>query len=241
MAKVKLYDDLPKLPQKTNEQRAHARKILEALYQHYPNPHCALDHRNAFELLCATILSAQCTDVRVNKVTPELFDAYPTPEAMAEAPIQELEELVRSTGFYRNKAKALKTSSQIITNKHNGEVPQTMEELLELFGVARKTANVVLGNAFNINAGVVVDTHVRRFANRYGLTTEKKNTNKIERDLMALFPRESWTDLSHLIIHHGRNVCKARISEPPEHPVCKQYGIFCPCQEMRKRQEEKQV
>lgn len=233
MAKVKLYDDLPKLPKKTDQQKARAREILDALYEHYPDPYCALDHRNSFELLCATILSAQCTDVRVNKVTPELFKAYPTPKAMAEAPVQELEELVRSTGFYRNKAKALKISSQIITEKYNGDVPQTMDELLELFGVARKTANVVLGNAFNINVGVVVDTHVRRFANRYGLTEEKKNTNKIERDLMALFPRESWTDLSHLIIHHGRNVCKARISEPPDHPVCKKYGINCKCQQMR--------
>ncbi|WP_372635522.1 endonuclease III [Fodinibius sp.] len=234
MPKVKLYDDLPKLPKKSDQQKARAREILNALYEHYPDPYCALDHRNAFELLCATILSAQCTDVRVNKVTPELFEAYPTPEAMAEAPIQELEELVRSTGFYRNKAKALKTSSQIITEKHGGEVPRTMADLLELFGVARKTANVVLGNAFNINVGVVVDTHVRRFANRYGLTEEEKNTDKIERDLMALFPRESWTDLSHLIIHHGRNACKARFSEPPDHPVCKKYGINCKCQQMRK-------
>src|SRR5690625_949899 len=234
MPKVKLYEDLPKLPQKTEEQIAHARKILDALYEHYPNPHCELDHRNAFELLCATILSAQCTDVRVNKVTPELFASYPTPEMMARAPIGELEQLVHSTGFYRNKAKALKTSAQIIMDKHGGEVPRTMEELLELFGVARKTANVVLGNAFNINMGVVVDTHVRRFANRYGLTTSKKNTNIIERDLMSLFPREPWTDVSHLIIHHGRNVCKARISEPPDQPVCKQYGFFCKCQEMRK-------
>ncbi|SHF77676.1 DNA-(apurinic or apyrimidinic site) lyase /endonuclease III [Fodinibius roseus] len=234
MPNVKLYDDLPKLPQKTEQEKARAREILNALYEHYPDPHCALVHRNAFELLCATILSAQCTDVRVNKVTPELFEAYPTPEAMAEAPIQELEELVRSTGFYRNKAKALKTSSQTIAEEHGGEVPQTMDELLELFGVARKTANVVLGNAFNINVGVVVDTHVRRFANRYGLTEEKKNTDKIERDLMALFPRTSWTDLSHLIIHHGRNACKARISEPPDHPVCKKYGINCKCRQMRK-------
>lgn len=233
MAKVKLYDDLPKLPRKTDQQKARAREILKALYKHYPNPYCALDHRNPFELLCATILSAQCTDVRVNKVTPELFTTYPTPEMMAEAPVRELEELVRSTGFYRNKAKALKTSSRIITDKHDGEVPQTMDELLELFGVARKTANVVLGNAFNINVGIVVDTHVRRFANRYGLTREEKNTNKIERDLMALFPRESWTDLSHLIIHHGRNACKARISEPPDHPVCKEYGIHCKCRAMR--------
>src|SRR5699024_4782043 len=235
MAKVKLYDDLPKLPQKTDKQRAWAREILDALYEHYPNPHCELTHRNPFELLCATILSAQCTDVRVNKVTPDLFEAYPTPELMAEAPIQELEELVRSTGFYRNKAKALKTSAEIITNEYDGQVPEKMDELLELRGVARKTANVVLGNAFNINMGVVVDTHVRRFANRYGLTEHEKNTDKIERDLMALFPRESWTDLSHLMIHHGRNVCKARISEPPNHPLCRDYGINCKCQPMREK------
>jgi len=237
MAKTKQYDDLPKLPQKTEAEKQRAAEILEALYESYPNPHCALNHRNAFELLCATILSAQCTDVRVNKVTPDLFEAYPTPELMAEAPSEELEELVRSTGFYRNKAKALKQSSQTIVEQYDGEVPQTMDELLELYGVARKTANVVLGNAFNINVGVVVDTHVRRFANRYALTEEEKNTNKIERDLMALFPRESWTDLSHLIIHHGRNVCKARISEPPDHPICQKYGIRCECQEMREAAE----
>jgi endonuclease-3 len=233
MAKTKQYEDLPKLPEKSEEEKARAQEILEQLYEYYPNPYCALDHRNPFELLCATILSAQCTDVRVNKVTPDLFDAYPTPEAMAEAPIQELEELVRSTGFYRNKAKALKQSSQTIVEKHDGEVPQKMDDLLELYGVARKTANVVLGNAFNINVGVVVDTHVRRFANRYGLTEHKKNTDKIERDLMALFPRKHWTNLSHLMIHHGRNACKARISDPPEHPLCKNYGLNCKCQAMR--------
>lgn len=225
---------LPKLPDKSKAQKKRAGELLDALYEHYPNPHCELNHRNAFELLCATILSAQCTDVRVNKVTPELFEAYPTPELMAEAPIQELEELVRSTGFYRNKAKALKTSSQTIVEEHEGEVPKTMKDLLNLHGVARKTANVVLGNAFNINVGVVVDTHVRRLSNRFGLTKEEKNTNKIEKDLMALFPREEWTNLSHLFIHHGRNACKARISEPPEHSICEKYGTHCECRKMRK-------
>lgn len=226
-------DKLPKLPKKSEAEKAYAEELLEELYKHYPNPHCALDHRNAFELLCATILSAQCTDVRVNKVTPDLFEAYPTPELMAEAPIQELEELIRSTGFYRNKAKALKESSQAIVEEHGGKVPQNMKDLLNLHGVARKTANVVLGNAFNINVGVVVDTHVKRLSNRFGLTNEKKNTNKIEKDLMALFPREEWTNLSHLFIHHGRNACKARISEPPDHPVCKKYGKHCECRKMR--------
>jgi endonuclease-3 len=229
----KQYPDLPNLPEKSDEERAYAQEILDVLYEHYPNPYCALDHRNPFELLCATILSAQCTDVRVNKVTPDLFEAYPTPELMAEAPPQELEELVRSTGFYRNKAKALKESSQIIVEKHDGEVPQNMNDLLELYGVARKTANVVLGNAFDINVGVVVDTHVRRLSNRFRLTKHEKNVGKIEKDLMALFPREEWTNLSHLFIHHGRNACKARISEPPDHPICEKFGKACECRSMR--------
>lgn len=229
----KQYKDLSELPEKSDKERGYAQEVLEALYENYPNPYCALDHRNPFELLCATILSAQCTDVRVNKVTPNLFEAYPTPETMAEAPYQELEELVRSTGFYRNKAKALKESSQIIAEEHGGNVPQTMKQLLELRGVARKTANVVLGNAFNINKGVVVDTHVRRLSNRFGLTKHEKNVGKIEKDLMALFPREEWTNLSHLMIHHGRNACKARISEPPDHPICVKYGKECECRKMR--------
>ena len=221
------------LPRKTKEQKEHAEKLLSELYEHYPNPHCELNHKNPFELLIATILSAQCTDVRVNKVTPDLFEAYPTPEAMAEAPLEDLEELVRSTGFYRNKAKSLKEASTTIVEDFDGEVPNTMKELLTLRGAARKTANVVLGNAFNKNVGVVVDTHVKRLANRFGLTREKKNTNKIEKHLMALFPQESWTDLSHLMIHHGRNACKARISEPPEHPICIKYGKKCECWKMR--------
>lgn len=203
------------------------------LLEHYPDPRCELNHTNPFELLIATILSAQCTDVRVNKVTPALFEQYPTPEIMAQAQLEDLEELIRSTGFYRNKAKSLKQSSITIMENFNGEVPQTMKELLTLRGAARKTANVVLGNAFEKNAGVVVDTHVKRLSNRFGLTKEKKNTNKIERDLMALFPRETWTNLSHLFIHHGRNACKARISEPPEHPICIKYGKKCKCWKMR--------
>ncbi len=229
----KLYPDLPELPDKTDDERAYARQLLSDLYEYYPNPRCELDYRDPFELLCATILSAQCTDVRVNKTTPDLFEAYPTPEAMAEAPNHKIEELVRSTGFYRNKTKALKRSSKTIVETHDGEVPQTMDELLELYGVARKTANVVLGNAFGLNMGVVVDTHVRRLSNRFGLTEHEKNVKKIEKDLMALFPREEWTNLSHLMIHHARNVCKARISEPPDHHICTEYGKNCVCREMR--------
>lgn len=228
---------MAKLPKKTKKQKAQAEKLLEELYEYYPNPHCELNHRNPFELLIATILSAQCTDVRVNKVTPALFEAYPTPEAMAEAPLENLEELIRTTGFFRNKAKSLKEASQTLVEDFWGEVPQTMKELLTLRGAARKTANVVLGNAFGVNDGVVVDTHVKRLANRFGLTHEKKNTAKIERDLMALFPREHWTNLSHLLIHHGRNACKARLSDPPEHPVCIKYGKKCECWKMRGQNE----
>lgn len=222
-----------KLPKKTKKQKELAKNILEELYEYYPNPVCELNHRNPFELLIATILSAQCTDVRVNKVTPALFEAYPTPEAMAEAPLEELEELVRTTGFYRNKAKSLKEASTTIVEEFDGEVPDTMKDLLKLRGAARKTANVVLGNAFNKNVGVVVDTHVKRLSNRFGLTKEKKNTTKIEKDLMALFPQEHWTNLSHLMIHHGRNACKARLSEPPDHPICIKYGKKCECWKMR--------
>ncbi|MGM0587846.1 MAG: endonuclease III [Bacteroidota bacterium] len=237
MAKTKKQKNkLPNIPEKTEEQKAYAEQLLAELYEHYPNPHCELNYSNPFELLIATILSAQCTDVRVNKVTEQLFKDYPSPHAFAEAPIEDLEEAVRSTGFYRNKAKAIKTSSTIIVEEHNGEVPENMEDLLELRGVARKTANVVLGNAFDTNVGVVVDTHVRRLSNRFGLTKEEKNTKKIERDLMALFPREEWTNLSHLMILHGRNACKARLSSAPDHPICKKYGSRCECQTMR--QEE---
>lgn len=229
--------DKAKLPRKSRQQIERAQNLLDDLYKHYPDPNCALDHRNPFELLIATILSAQCTDVRVNIVTPPLFGAYPTPETMAEAPLEELEELVRSTGFYRNKAKSLKEASKTIVEEFDGEVPQTMNELLTLRGAARKTANVVLGNAFGKNIGVVVDTHVKRLSGRFGLTKEKMNTNKIEKDLMALFPRESWTDLSHLFILHGRNACKARISTPPGHPVCIKYGKNCDCWKMRGQKE----
>lgn len=239
MSAINNRNRVPKLPKKSEKQKARARKILDELYTHYPDPNCALDHRNPFELLIATILSAQTTDVRVNKVTPDLFEAFPTPEAMAEAPIEQLEEIIRSTGFYRQKSKSLKQASQTIVEEFDGQVPDTMEGLLKLRGAARKTANVVLGNAFDTNVGVVVDTHVRRLANRFDLTKEEKNTSRIEKDLMALFPREHWTNLSHLLIHHGRNACKARISEPPDHPVCIKYGKKCECWKMRGKSDDK--
>jgi endonuclease-3 len=188
-------------------------EILRLLHIAYPNATCALDHRNAFELLVATILSAQCTDERVNKVTPALFARYPTPLAMAEADRAELEEAIRSTGFYRNKAKNIQEAAQRIVTVYGGEVPTNMADLLTLAGVARKTANVVLGTFFGVADGVVVDTHVRRLANRLGLTKED-DPEKIERDLMALAPQEEWIAFSHMLILHGRQVCDAR------KPVC---------------------
>lgn len=219
---------MTKLPRKTKQQKERALELLQDLYAEYPNPHCELNHRNAFELLIATILSAQCTDVRVNMVTEQLFKDYPTPQAFAEADIQELEEAIRPTGFYRNKAKSIKETSIAILEKFGGEVPKTMDELLTLRGAARKTANVVLGNAFGINAGVVVDTHVARISRRFGLT-KHQDPVKIEKDLMALFPQEHWTNISHLMIHHGRGPCKARFSKPSYHPICEKYGVHCAC------------
>jgi len=189
--------------------KARATRIYRALARAYPDAHCALDHNNAFELLISTILSAQCTDKRVNIVTPALFKKYPTPEAMAKAKPADLEELVKTTGFYRNKAKSLKGAATAIVEKHAGDVPESMDELTELPGVARKTANVVLGNAFGKNVGVVVDTHVSRLSNRMGLTTQRDPV-KIEQDLIPLFPQKNWTMLPHLLIHHGRSVCAAR-------------------------------
>jgi endonuclease-3 len=189
--------------------KARTEEILARLKAEYPESRCALDFRNPLELLVATILSAQCTDKRVNMVTPELFRRCPTAADYARIPSAELEELIRSTGFYRNKARSLRGMGQALVDEHDGEVPSEMEALLRLPGVARKTANVVLGNAFGIDEGVVVDTHVNRLSNRLALTTEK-NPVKIERDLMTLVPRSDWTLWSHLLIDHGRAVCKAR-------------------------------
>ncbi len=197
----------PLTPDSPPEQRIH--EIIKRLHEAHPDACCALEHNNAYELLVATILSAQCTDERVNKVTPDLFMQFPTPRAMAEADRSDIEEAVRSTGFYRNKAKHIQQASQMIAFEHDGEVPADMDELTKLPGVARKTANVVLGVSYNIADGVVVDTHVKRLSNRLGLTTNQ-NPDKIEKDLMALVPRDEWIDISHLLIFHGRRVCAAR-------------------------------
>lgn len=183
--------------------------ILEILAKTYPNVICALNHRNAWELTVATILSAQCTDVRVNLVTPALFKAFPTPKAMAAASLPEIEDLIRTTGFFRNKAKSIQGAARVVVQEFGGKVPQTMEEILRLPGVARKTANVVLGSWYGIAVGVVVDTHVMRLSRRLELTKEK-TPQKIEQDLMKIIPRNRWISFSHELIHHGRQVCFAR-------------------------------
>lgn len=200
-----------------------ARLTLQRLKQTYPDAACALHHSNPFELLCATILSAQCTDARVNLVTPVLFARYPDPAALAAARQSELEEIIKSTGFFRNKAKSLIGMAQAIVAEHGGVVPRTMEQLRALPGVGRKTANVVLGNAFGINEGITVDTHVTRLSKRLALTRHDDPV-KIEQDLMKLIPHEDWALVSHLLIFHGRQVCVAR------RPRCWECVLadFCP-------------
>jgi endonuclease-3 len=186
-----------------------APEIFRRLSDEYPNANCALDHGSPYELLAATILSAQCTDKRVNMVTPALFAKYPSARALAVANPAELEEMIRSTGFFRNKTKSLIGMAAAVTELHAGAVPDSMAALVALPGVGRKTANVVLGNAFGRNEGVVVDTHVARLSGRLALTGESDPV-KIEQDLMAIFPRPQWTLLAHLLISHGRAVCDAR-------------------------------
>lgn len=206
----------------TKKQRA--LEILIILKKLYPDATCSLNYQSPVQLLVATILSAQCTDERVNQVTPELFKKFPTAQTLAKADRQEIENLIRSTGFYRNKAKNIQNTCQKIVTEFNGEVPQTMEELLTLAGVARKTANVVLAHGFGKIQGVTVDTHVKRLSNRLGLT-ENTDPVKIERDLMALLPQPDWENWSIRLIYHGRAVCKAR------QPNCQNCQLIhlCPC------------
>jgi endonuclease-3 len=185
------------------------RSIVDGLEELYPDVDCELDRENAFQLLCATILSAQTTDARVNQVTPELFRRYPTPAAMAKAPLPALEKIIRSTGFYRQKAKSLKGTATALVERFGGEIPKTIAELTTLPGVARKTANVVLGTAFGIAEGVVVDTHIQRLSMRLGLTRAAEPKD-IEQDLMKVLPRENWIRVGHQLIWHGRRVCFAR-------------------------------
>lgn len=192
--------------------------LLKSLKKNYPQPECALTHKNPLELTVATILSAQCTDERVNKVTPALFERYHNAKEFAVSDPTELETLIRSTGFYHSKAKSIRGMAKIVAEKHDGKIPESMEALLELPGVARKTANVVMGVAFKKAEGVVVDTHVMRLSKRLGLT-QQSTPEKIEKDLMNVIPKKDWIWFSHALIHHGRQVCKARGPECPHCPI----------------------
>jgi endonuclease-3 len=202
-------------------------ETLELLQKYYPDAHCALDFQTPFQLLIATILSAQCTDERVNMVTPHLFAKYPSSFEMAKARLEDLEEIIRSTGFYKNKSRSLKACSEALVEKYHGEVPKELDQLVELAGVGRKTANVVLGNAYGITSGVVVDTHVTRLSNRLGWT-KSENAVAIELDLEKIIPRQHWIQFSHWLITHGRQVCKAR------KPLCDTCFLFEQCPKILK-------
>ena len=207
----------------TDELKKRTRDIIRRLKRAYPGARCSLNHSNPFELLIATILSAQSTDDRVNIVTADLFRKYKKPEDYLKVAPSELEKDIHSTGFFRNKTKSIQGTAKLLTEEYGGEVPHTMDELLALPGVARKTANVVLGNAFGVKAGVVVDTHVTRLSHRLGLTQEK-TAEKIERDLIPIVPKKDWVIFPHLMIYHGRKICKAR------NPLCEECTIekLCP-------------
>ncbi|GAB4108564.1 MAG: endonuclease III [Acidobacteriota bacterium] len=213
----------PKTSRRGQQEAQRLQEIIQRLRQHYPDATCALHHQDAFQLLVATILSAQCTDQRVNLVTPHLFTRFPDPASLAAAPAEEVEDLIRTTGFFRNKARNLIGAARTLVERFGSEVPRTMEELLALPGVARKTANVVLGTWYGIPTGVVVDTHVARVSQRLGLTAHE-DPGKIEQDLMRQLPKEEWIDFAHRLIHHGRRLCKAR------NPLCQNCFLadLCP-------------
>lgn len=216
--------DLPfRVPDVPAAAKRRARALVVALRERYPDAKCELAYANPFELLIATILSAQATDVGVNKATPGLFKAYPDARAMARAEPEELHPYIKTIGLYRNKAKSLVETARLLVSKFGGEVPHTMDELLTLKGVARKTANVVLGNAFGISAGFVVDTHIERLAKRFGLAPEDATTAMVERWLCATIPRGDWTEMAHLLIFHGRRVCKARGGSCAEDAICRRF------------------
>jgi len=201
---------------KKSEVGSYALEVFVRLRKAHPDAHCELDHANALQLLIATILSAQCTDKRVNMVTPMVFRTFPTAQSLADADPARLEQMIKSTGFFRNKTKSLMALGKALVERHDGKVPDTMESLVMLPGVGRKTANVILGNAFRKNEGVVVDTHVGRLSARLGLT-KQSDPVKIEQELMPLFPREDWAMLAHVLIFHGRRVCDARA---PKSDMC---------------------
>lgn len=211
----------------TTEGRRHAEKIVRRLSRAYPDARCSLDFRTPLELVIATILSAQCTDKRVNRLTPDIFVKYPTAADYATAPLGELEKEIQSTGFFRNKAKSIKGCCEGLVERHGGKVPRDLDALVELPGIGRKTANVILGTAYGLATGVVVDTHVTRLSRRMGLSTHK-DAVKIERDLMDLIPKKEWISFSHRMILHGRNVCtarKPRCDDCPVNDVCPRVGV----------------
>ena len=212
------------LPDKTAAEKRRALRLYDALASAYPDAHCELNYSNPHELLIATILSAQATDVGVNKATPALFEAFPTPPDYARVTPEAIEPYINSIGLFRNKAKSVHAAMERICDVYDGDVPDTMVDLLSLRGVARKTANVVLGNAFGMNLGVVVDTHVMRLSHRLGLSTSATPIT-VERDLMALFPRPRWTMLSHLLIFHGRRSCRAKNAQCMQDPICIKFHV----------------
>ncbi|HEY1953560.1 MAG TPA: endonuclease III [Gemmatimonadaceae bacterium] len=219
---------------KKSELPSHSREVFLRLKAAHPDAHCELDHETPLQLLMATILSAQCTDKRVNMVTPLLFRTYPTAASLADADQSELEEMIRSTGFFRNKAKSLIGLGKALVERHDGNVPDDMDALVNLPGVGRKTANVILGNAFGKNEGVVVDTHVGRLSMRLGLSRQSDPV-RIESDLMPLFPREEWAMVAHVLIFHGRRVCDARV---PKCDICTLNEI-CPSSTVTVRKRER--
>jgi endonuclease III len=213
------------LPRTTPAQRDRAAQISAALAQHYPHAHCELVHTTPCELLVATILSAQATDVSVNKATPALFARFKSPAEFAASTPEEIEPYIRTIGLFRSKAKSIHVAMTTLVEQFGGEVPRTMAELLTLRGVARKTAGVVLGNCFKLNRGFVVDTHVHRLSQRLRLVRQGANVQQTERQLMSLFPVQSWCDLSHRLIFHGRYACTARNTGCSEHPICQSFGV----------------
>lgn len=221
--------DIPfALPQVEPAAKRRARRLLDALREHHPDAHCELDHTCGHELLIATIMSAQSTDQGVNRATPGLFAAFPKPADYAAASPEQIEPYIKTIGLYRNKAKAVHAAMTTLVENFDGEVPRTMDDLLTLRGVARKTANVVLGNIYGINVGFVVDTHVQRLAERLGLVEPGMTVPMIERHLMALLPRDAWCDTSHMLIFHGRRACPARGNDGT-HPICRKFGTACTC------------
>lgn len=217
-----MRENATKSAERREDKIKRSQTILQLLNKHYPDAHCALDHSTPLELLVATILSAQCTDERVNKVTPALFKRFKGAKAFASVSAQEIEPFIKSTGFFRSKAKSIQGMAEILVQQHGGEVPKDLDALVKLPGVGRKTANVVLGNAFHMACGIVVDTHVKRLAFRLGLT-KQLTPEKVEDDLLKLVPEKDWIQVSHWLIFHGRQVCKAR------NPACEKCFLLKLC------------